>query len=357
MTKLLDEITPIQIAQKAKLEFEQGVKLQQQGNLELSIQSYKRAIAIKADYVEPLIALAEYYKSQKKWTQVIKYYQRLTRIKPKKSSFYIKLARVLKKKNKIYSAIASYQKAFEINPNLSTKVHQEFEALHKKFSLNQLTNTEKEKSFDAYVSLGDNCEAGIQFVRIGYKESSFFRFTSSKFNTTFKIINNNFKDVFERKYIFPRPNCKSMVVNNKYGIAFHSQLSSKIDQKGNQEFSSTYDFEKVFQSETNKINYLIGKWNQMMQSERRILFILKNDSDQKYLTENMVSKLCELFHNNYENHNFQILCLQLEKFAEPQWKNPYLINGYFPYFAPRTSAMQGCDAAWNKIFADFPLRT
>ena len=129
MTKLSVRFTTNQIAQKAKLEFEYGAKLQQQGDLELSIQSYKKAISIKADYIEPLIALAEYYKSQKKWAQAVKYYQRLTVIKPKNSSFQIKLARMLKKKKKIYGAIAAYQEAIELNPNLPIKVYQELEDL------------------------------------------------------------------------------------------------------------------------------------------------------------------------------------------------------------------------------------
>ena len=221
-------------------------------------------------------------------------------------------------------------------------------------NLNLAAERKKREYFDSYISLGDNCEAGLQFRRIGYKESSFFRFTSSNFATTFNIIKNDFKKVFAREYIMPRPKCSKMVLNTKYNIAFHSKLTSTISSEG-QEFSQSYDFDEVFQHETNKINYLISKWNQMMNSERHILFILKNDSPKKYLNEEKVSKLAELFLDKYKNHNFQILCLQLDKFSEPQWKNPYLINRYFPFFAPRTSAGKSYNAGWNKVFEDFPL--
>ena len=229
----------------------------------------------------------------------------------------------------------------------------------KQSSFNKPINAERQNSFDAYISLGDNCEAGLQFVRIGYQESSFFRFTSSNFNTTFNIIKNDFSDIFNRDYIIPRPGCTRMVVNNKYKIAFHSKLSSTVDSQQNQYFSLDYDFEEAFQDETNKINYLIGKWHKLMESDRKILFFLKNDSDKKYLDEKMANKLRILLFKKYKNHNFKILCLQLDKFAEPQWKNPALINRYFPYFAPRTSAMHGSspDSSWDKIFAEFPIRT
>ena len=219
------------------------------------------------------------------------------------------------------------------------------------------TNIVQKESFDAYISLGDNCEAGIQFLRIGYKEGSFFRFTSSNFDTTFKILKNDFNDVFNLEYIIPRPGCEKMVFNKKYKIAFHSKLISKINQEGVQKFSSTYNFDEMFQDETNKINYLIDKWNRLMASEQKILFLLKNDSKHNYIDHNRANKLCNLLLNKYKNHNFQILCIQLDKFAEPQWDNPHLTNRYFPYFAPRFSAKQGCEAAWNKIFADFPLKT
>ena len=214
----------------------------------------------------------------------------------------------------------------------------------------------KTEYFDAYISLGDNCEAGIQFQRIGYEESSFFRFTSSKFQTTFNIIENDFKQIFNREYIVPRPKCKRMILNTKYNIAFHSKLTSTIDSQG-QYFSRQYDFDKVFKAETSKINYLIDKWNKMMDSERKVLFILKNDSSERYLDENKVGKIARLLLNKYKNHNFKILCIQLDKFQETQWQNPYLINRYFPFFAPRTSAMHGTSPidSWDKIFTEFPI--
>ena len=218
----------------------------------------------------------------------------------------------------------------------------------------RLANTEI-KFFDSYISLGDNCEAGIQFQRIGYKESSFFRFTSSKFESTFSLIENDFEQVFAREYIVPRPNSNNMVLNTKYDIAFHSKLP--IITNVQQQFAKSPEFERVFQNETSKINYLIGKWNQMMDSQRRILFILKNDSREQYLSEDKVAELATLLRKKYKNNRFRILCLQLEKFREPQWKHPYLINRYFPFFAPRRLARKSYTAGWDKIFTDFPLST
>lgn len=118
-------VTPKEIAERAKSEFDHGTKLQQQGDLEGAIQSYEKAVALKADYSEPLIALAEFYKSQEKWDKVVKCYQRLISFKPKNPSYHIKLARGLKQQNKIHGAISAFQTAIELKPQLSSKVYKE----------------------------------------------------------------------------------------------------------------------------------------------------------------------------------------------------------------------------------------
>lgn len=264
----------------------------------------------------------------------------------------ISYSKLLESNYQIESRSSQSNKSIQVS---SGKVDSEAIARLQPGFLNSI-NIEQNNSFDAYISLGDNCEAGLQFLRIGYKESSFFRFTSANFNTTFNIIKNNFNDVFNQEYIIPRPKCEKMVLNKKYGIAFHSKLSSKIEQNGTQKFATAYNFAEVFQNETSKIDYLISKWNQMMSSERRIMFLLKNDSEHKHISQNMANKLCRLLLKKYKNHNFQILCLQLDKFKEPQWENPYLINRYFPYFAPRVSAKNGSIDSWDQIFAEFPLK-
>ena len=230
-------------------------------------------------------------------------------------------------------------------------------AKDKKDNFQTNLNQKRVEPVDAYISLGDNCEAGIQFKRIGYEESSFFRFTSSSFDSTLEILKNNFQDIYNPQYLIPRPDCNSMVVNTKYNIAFHSKLDSKKNERGEQEFLSTYNFEEVLQKETDKINYLIHKWNQLMMSERRVLFFLKNDSSENYIDESSAGELCSLLLEKYSNHNFKILCIQLDKFRESKWNNPYLINKYFPFFASRRTAKKGFVSGWNVLFSEFPLST
>ena len=367
------------LLQRAQANFHQGNKLRELGKIDESIQKYQRAIEIKPDFSQPMEELAKVHIAQSDFKAAIKCYRRIIGLNTENHQTYLKLAKAFLKQGKTFCAIAAYQEAIELKPDLDIKVYiklgnlllseQSVDArqwIESQINVdwvgrklkNVLENIENQQYFDAYIPLGDNCEAGMQFWRIGYNESSFFRFVASRFDVTYSILKNNFKDVFNRKYIVPRTHCNGMVVNTKYNITFHSELRSKMnDETGKQTFLSDYDFDAVFENESSKINYLIGKWNRLMQSERKILFILKNDLPYKRLREADVQKISDLFLERYTNHNFKILCIQLDKFCEPEWKNPYLINRYFSYFPERGNNMkENADkVAWNQIFSEFPL--
>ena len=113
--------------------------------------------------------------------------------------------------------------------------------------------------YDAYISLGSNCEAGFQLRRIGYNDSSFFRWTLSPYKSTFNLIQNDFKNLFLKENLVPV--WDNMVEDTKYKISFHSKLLSKQDEVTKQRsFLDTYDFEQIYQSEYQKIQHFIQKW-------------------------------------------------------------------------------------------------
>jgi tetratricopeptide (TPR) repeat protein len=368
ITAFLDTITNDSLFAPAYCQM--GRTLHRKKEFEQSIVYFKKAIKLKPNNYHFYYNLANCWFAQKHFPKAIANYKQAIKLGFRHAECYLNLGKSLENIDKLSQAEASLKQALLLNPNLEqahlslTRVRSKLrkkqqaelfgnlDVVSASFESNYINND----VFDAYVSLGENCEAGLQFLRINYTESSFFRFTSNTWLSVLKILQNNFKDIFEKEYIVPRPKCKHMVKNTKYNIAFHSKLISTINHAtGEQAFSLDYNFDEVFNNETNKINYLIQKWNNLMNSDKKILFILKNDSQEKRLKQKDLEKLVCLFLEKYSNRNFKIICLQLSKFKESKWKSEYLINHYFPYFAPRNSAKDADLKSWDNLFANYPL--
>lgn len=347
-----------------------GRALHRKKEFEQSVVYFKKAIKLKPNNYHFYYNLANCWFAQKHFPRAIANYKQAIKLGCRHAQCYLNLGKSFESISKLSQAEASLKQALILNPNLEqahlgllrvrsklrkeqqAKIFENLDVAPASFESDYLNND----IFDAYVSLGENCEAGLQFLRINYAESSFFRFTSNTFLSVFKILKNDFKDIFAKEYIVPRPKCKHMVKNTKYNIAFHSKLISTINYAtGEQAFSLDYNFDEVFNNETNKINYLIQKWHDLMNSNKKILFILKNDSQERVLKQRDLEKLVCLFLEKYSNRNFKIICLQLSKFKESKWKSEYLINHYFPYFAPRNSAKDADLKSWDNLFANYPL--
>lgn len=210
------------------------------------------------------------------------------------------------------------------------------------------------ESFDRYISLGDNCEAGLQFWRIGYDESSIFRFTIIDSDKLIEIIENNFTDIFCKENLIPA-NVDHMIRDTKTGIAFHSELYSAINSvNGKRSFRDDYDFDVVFAKEKTKIGYLVQKWRELVSSDERVLyFIKKNQSSNREDAE----KILNTFLNNYPEHNFLILYIQPLSLYEPDWGFKKLRNVYVDYLAPYENTEKGADVhGWDKLFSQYPLK-
>jgi hypothetical protein len=206
--------------------------------------------------------------------------------------------------------------------------------------------------YDTYISLGFNCEIAFQFKRIGYDESSFFRWAYSPFESTINLIQNDFKDVYLKENLIP--DWDSMVEDTKYKISFHTKLLSEEDQQTkNRYFLANYSFDEIHQKEVKKIQYFIKKWDSLVNSDKSVLYIIKPDQDG---SQAHAKKLLDLFNHKYPNHQFMIVYLQTQEFQEPDWGFSQLKNIYFPHFAPVEQATNGSVAAWDELFANFPLK-
>lgn len=210
-------------------------------------------------------------------------------------------------------------------------------------------------NFDEYISLGDNCEAGFQFWRIGYDESSIFRFSVIDSHNLTTLLDNNFADIFLKEYLEPA-SVDHMVRDTKNKIAFHSSLYSSLDEvSGLRSFRNDYDFDAVYRQEKKKIDHLVKKWKDLVSSSKRVLyFIKKNEHSSRKDAENVLST----FLNNFPNHNFLIVYIQPKALFEVDWGYDKLHNVYVDFLAPYDNAEKGADTnGWDKIFERYPLKT
>lgn len=211
-----------------------------------------------------------------------------------------------------------------------------------------------EGGFDQYISLGDNCEAGFQFWRINYNESGIFRFVVIDSDKLIALIENDFKNLFVKENLKPA-SVDHMVRDTKTHVAFHSMLYSKVDtESGKRCFRDDYDFDDVYNSEKNKVDYLVKKWRQLVASQEKVLyFIKKNQSSNREDAE----KILRTFQSCYPSHNFLILYIQPRKLEETSWGYEKLHNVYVDFLAPYENSKNGADrAGWDDLFTQYPLR-
>jgi len=210
-----------------------------------------------------------------------------------------------------------------------------------------------QKAFDAYISLGDNCEPGLQFRRIGYEESSLFRFTVVDSEPLIKLLRNDFKDLFLKENIEPA-SVDHMVIDRLTGVAFHSKLYSTIDKISNQRvFRNDYDFNKVYREEKKKVDYLVEKWRHLVASDKRVLYFRKRNCNSG---REDAETILATFNDCYPGHDFLILYIQSRDRSEPDWGHSRLRNLYLDYLAPYDKVETGADnRGWNMIFRDYPL--
>ena len=101
----------------------QGAVLKGLGQLDLSIEAYNKAIAMKPDYAEAYINLGATLKDQGKLEKAIEAYRKALAIKPDVAEVYNNIGVTLKDQGKFEEAIEAYKKAFDIKPDYTEAWH------------------------------------------------------------------------------------------------------------------------------------------------------------------------------------------------------------------------------------------
>lgn len=204
--------------------------------------------------------------------------------------------------------------------------------------------------YDAYISLGDNCEPGLQFRRIGYEESSIFRFASIDSHFTLGLLKTDFAGFYKKENIIPAQD--AMVRDAGTGIAVHSKMTSSIQGDGERRFNKNYDFDVIYQKEKEKIDYLVKKWRDMVFSSKKVLYFFKRNF---HSSREDAMLFYETFSALYPCHDWTILYIQSDEHKEEPWGMDRLKNEYLSVLAPYDDAHASDRAGWDRLFKKYPL--
>jgi len=100
-----------------------GVTLKEQGKLEEAIEAYKKALAIKPDHAEAYNNMGNTLKEQGKLEEAIEAYKKALAIKPDHAEAYNNMGATLKEQGKLEEAIEAYKKAVSLKPDYSSASH------------------------------------------------------------------------------------------------------------------------------------------------------------------------------------------------------------------------------------------
>ena len=97
--------------------YNMGNALKEQGKLEEAIEAYNKALAIKPDHSDASYNMAYTFQEQGKLEEAIATYKKVLAIKPDYVDAYNNMGNALKEQGKLEEAIAAYNKALAIKPD------------------------------------------------------------------------------------------------------------------------------------------------------------------------------------------------------------------------------------------------
>ena len=95
----------------------QGAVLKSLGQLDLSIETYNKALEIKPDYVEAYYNIGVTLQEQVKLEDAIDYYNRALAIKPDYADAYNNVGNILQQQGRVEEAVFAYNKALSVQPH------------------------------------------------------------------------------------------------------------------------------------------------------------------------------------------------------------------------------------------------
>ncbi len=204
------------------------------------------------------------------------------------------------------------------------------------------------KKFDHYISLGDNCEVGLQFMRYGYNESSFFRYVACDIDSLANLIENEFNGIFLFENLVP--SYDDMVRDVKYGIAFHSDMKSSIVDGVRVFLHEEVERKQVYQAEYSKVIYLLEKWRSQILARESVLYFIKSNRE---INKEQFSAIFG-FIDPYGSGNVKLVNL-VDRDLDFYVKDGRLIYECVSRFAPFDRATDAVIGEYDYIFKKYGL--
>lgn len=202
--------------------------------------------------------------------------------------------------------------------------------------------------FDEYISIGDNCEAGLNFRRIGNEHSSLFRFARCNLEQVIDLLENEALGLFDTV----KPVSKDMIMCERYGISWHTNIKSK---KTDEKWTFIDDMEiinKQLPLEREKLIYLYEK----------LIFDIKNKDIAIFFKSNFgfsIEKIIDLekiISSISKNNNHLIIIgttCETKIFGHGFPRNTVIEK--FSYFPPYSDAHGYSQECWDRVFRKYPL--
>ncbi len=199
--------------------------------------------------------------------------------------------------------------------------------------------------YQHYVSLGHNCEIAFQFRRIlGRDSSSFFSWNITPLSSLISLFKGRFVGILQADNLSQHGD-GSLVWDKSYDFAFHSPFSTPVPH-------DDPEFAVKLVAFREKTHYLVEKFYSTARSGDSVAYFYK--ADEVPVVRKEARALRNLLNEIHVNNDFNIIFLQPEDRAEPDWGEPGLANRYLKRLAPWYDATDGHVSSYDKVFLEFP---
>ena len=232
-----------------------GNALKEQGKLEEAIESFKRALELKPDYVEAYSNMGNALKEQGKLGEAIQAYKKVPSFKPNNFNAYYNLGNALKEQGKLGEAIEAYRKALSIKPDYAEAYYGLAAILYERGdSTGVMENLEH---VDSYVP---DTSSDNKFLRLPYQI-----LTNLKYNGMEHVTNLKKSKDLENSNKFPiiiERNVEENLVKCLYKLSARSLEETKDARYGSGRCSPDF---KLFETDEPIIKKVAAELLQLME--------------------------------------------------------------------------------------------
>lgn len=196
-------------------------------------------------------------------------------------------------------------------------------------------------------SLGDNCEIGFVFDRIGHKSGGLFRWTAMGTKSLLALLQGRLENLYDYENI--RPTSDDMVGESRYNIFWHSEMFSHIVDGQRVYRMPEEERRAIYEREVVKRAALVEKFHERLKAGNTIFVLKANSGIEPALIDAIEAELTAMA----GGARFEILYLRKTSEGEKPGTliktSPRRWEGLVSFFAPYDKADQYDFDSWQSI--------